>query len=309
MKRYISVVPVLLLLAAMTLSTDAAGQENLKPPPKNDRSENVDTALINSYVRKGLLNLNKKLYNLGKVAAYIDSATVACEKSDYEFPALLHALKAEYLYETGDFTKSEAETSIAVRKSEEEKNYRLQALSYIFLGKYYQRTGFFQESINNYNKAIQLAEERKLQGIKPKAYDGKSGVYYAVNDLNERINNLRKMIETSLAEKDTLFAEDGLLRLGTVFTEDSRDFRIAAATLRECIRLSLAGRDTAYAAHAMANLGWNFYVEKMYDSALYYYQVALKLSVPTRVYGVSGNALGNLGTIYRDLGEYQETYR
>jgi tetratricopeptide (TPR) repeat protein len=309
MKRYISMVPVLLLLATLALNTDAAGQDNLKPPPKYARSVNADTALINSYIRKGLLNLNKKIYNLGKVAAYIDSATVACEKSEYEFPALLHALKAEYFYETGDFTKSETEANLAVRKSEEEKNYFLEALSFVFLGKYYHRTGFFQESINNYNKAIQIAEERKLRGIKPKAHDGKSNVYYAVNDVNERINNLRKMIETALAEKDTLFAEDGLLRLGTLFTEDNRDFRIASTTLRECIRLSLAGKDTAYAAHALANMGWNFYCEKMFDSARYYYQASLKLSVPTKYYGISGNALGNLGTIYRDMGEHQEALK
>jgi len=309
MRSYLSMVHFLIILVFFTLTSEAGGQNIRKKSANPGKQVSADTALINSYIRKGLFNLNTKVYNLRKVAAYIDSATVACEKSEYEFPALLHALKAEYLYETGDFTKSETETKIAVRKSQEEKNYLLEALSYIFLGKYYQRTGFFQESINNYNKAIQLAEEKKLKGIKPKAFDGKSNVYYAVKDLNERINNLRKMIETALAEKDTLFAEDGLLRLGTLFTEDGRDFRIAASTLRECIRLSLAGKDTAYAAHAMANMGWNFYVERMYDSARYYYQLSLKLSIPTKYYGIAGNALGNLGTIYRDMEEHQEALK
>jgi hypothetical protein len=112
------------------------------------------------------------------------------------------------------------------------------------------------------------------------------------------------MIGASLAENDTLFAESGLLRLGSLYTEDFKDFRRADSILRECIRFSLIRKDSYYTAFAMANLGWNYYGKKMYDSSLAYYQRSLKYSLPANHSGISTNAYGNLGTIYRDLGNY-----
>jgi LytS/YehU family sensor histidine kinase len=43
----------------------------------------------------------------------------------------------------------------------------------------------------------------------------------------------------------------------------------------------------------------------MYDSALVYYKRALNYSLPAKQFGISSNALGNLGTIYRDLGDHK----
>ncbi len=149
-----------------------------------------------------------------------------------------------------------------------------------------------------------LADEKNLKGIRQKGYNGMAEVYRTVKDLRAYADNLRNMINASLAEGDTVSAESGLYRLGTLFTEDLRDFRLANSTLKECIRLSLAAGDTFYTANAMANTGWNFYREKMLDSSMYYYQKSLKYSD-----GRSANALGNLGNIYRDLGDFNRALK
>lgn len=306
MKRIIKTFLILFFISAVYSS--AAGKS---PVDKTTDINNVikdktaDTALVNYYVKKGYVFLGKKDFNLRMVAAYIDTASLICEKNEFDYPPLLHLLKAEYFYGAGDFTKSETEATLAESKSEEEKLYNIQAISLLFLGKYYQRIGFYQQSIESYSKSIALAKERDIKGIMQKAYSGQAAVYYSVNDLNEYIRNLRNVIESSMSEKDTISAEDALLKLGTLFTEDYRDFRLAAATLRECINLSVIRKDSYYTAYANANMGWNFYREKMYDSAIYYYQKSLKYSLPSKQSGTSANALGNLGTINRDLGNYE----
>jgi len=305
MNSMIKTVLILLCLSA----TAASGTDRSLNVKRNSGAEGLisaatDTAWVNYYVRKGFFHLTKKSYNLEKVLAYIDTACLICEKEEFDFPPSLHLLRAEYFYETGDFSKSETDATLAVKKAEHEMDYLLQAKSLIFLGRYYHRTGFYQESIDQFAKSIQLAEEKNLKGIKQKAYAAEAEVYKSVNDLKAYSDNLRSMVNASLIEKDTLYAQAGLLKLGSLFTEDLRDFRLASSTLKECIRLSLARRDTYYIAFAMANTGWNFYRENMLDSSLFYYQQSLKYSS-----GKSANALGNMGTIYRDYGDYNRALK
>ncbi len=305
MKRIIKTVLILLCF----LATAGPGTGQSLSIKRNSGSagfagKTADTAWVNYYIKKGYSELFKPTANLEKVLAYIDTACLVCEKQEFDYPPSLHLLKAEYFYNTGDFSKSETEATQAVKKAEHEMEYLLEAKSLIFLGRYYQRTGFYQESVDSYDKSITLAGEKGLKGIRQKAFEGKASVYRSVSDLKAHSDNLTSMVNASLAEKDTLTAEEGLLTLGTLFTEDLRDFRMANSTLKECIRLSLARKDTLYASWAMANTGWNFYREKMYDSALVYYKRALGYSSPTKYYGISSNALGNLGTIYRDLHDH-----
>ena len=270
---------------------------------------NSDTAWVNYYVKKGYDYLTKDNFNLEKVLAYIDTASLICEKQDFDYPASLHLLKAQYYYEKGDFSKSETEATFAERKAGSGGDYQLEAKSLVFLGRYYLRTGFFQESIDHFNKSIMIAEQNGLKGIKQKSFEGQATVFITVGDLNAYVENLKKMIVAALAENDTISAEEGLLRLGTILTEDLRDFRLANTTLRECVRLAMLSKNTYYTAHAMANLGWNFYRENMLDSSLYYYKMSLNYSIPSNHIGVATNAYGNIGTIYRDRGDYERAVK
>ncbi|MBN2632636.1 MAG: histidine kinase [Bacteroidales bacterium] len=271
------------------------------------KSGKPDTAWVNYYVRQGFKSLSSKKDDaLQNVGAYLDTASLVCERYEFDFPASLHLLRAEYLYAKSDFSSSETEASLAERKAAIDGNYNLQARALLFLGRYYQRTGFFQKSIDYYNKSIALADAMNLKGIRQKSYDGQAQVFNGVGDLKAFSRNLEKMIDVSLKENDTLTAVSGLLRLGTYLVDDGlRDFRPADSVLRKCINLSLSLGNTYYSSHAMANLGWRFYSEKMLDSALFYYKKSLNLSLPDNHLGVSTNAYGNIGTIYRDKGDTQ----
>jgi sensor histidine kinase YesM len=49
-------------------------------------------------------------------------------------------------------------------------------------------------------------------------------------------------------------------------------------------------------------MGWNYYLEKMYDSSVFYFETSLKkYSIPGNIHSLASNSLGNLGTLYRDL--------
>ncbi|MCX6329759.1 MAG: tetratricopeptide repeat protein, partial [Bacteroidia bacterium] len=242
-----------------------------------------------------------KSYSIDQVKAYMDSAVAFCEKKNILFPATLFLLRAEYNFETGDFSRSEEEAKLALTKAEESKDYMVQMKTLAFLGKYNMTTGFYQESMNCYQKSIQLSEQKGIKGMIPACYYGVANIFIKVGDLNSYRENLRLMIDAAQKENDTANIQEGLLRLGTSLADKERDFRRADSILRKCIQISLKQKDEYYTAYALANLGWNFYREKMYDSSLVCYNKSLKISL-NGPWGSSANSLGNLGTIYRDLG-------
>jgi len=280
-----------------------------------------DTARLNHLIRMGFLytkmassdkSSSGKTYSeklssaIRMVESYIDSATVLCEKNKIDFPALLHLLSAEYYYGSGDFSNSEEEAKSALEKAENTKEYMTQARTLMFLGRYYLWTGFFKESIEHYEKGIELSKKEGLKGIIPRSYSGQADVYITVRDTAKYKRNIRLMIDAGIAEGDNASAAKGCYVLGTWFCGDStiakrRNFRQADSLLRKSLEISLLLQDTSTTASSLANIGWNFYLEKMYDSSLVYYSKSLKYSLPARIFSSSANSLGNIGTIYRDL--------
>jgi tetratricopeptide (TPR) repeat protein len=273
-----------------------------------------DTAIINNIIRAGFKYLGKESHNIEKVKASIDSTELICEKNKIDVPPLLHLLRAEYNYGLGDFSMSEEEAKKALEKSESSGEYKTQAKTLLFLGRYYLRTGSFKESIDSYEKGIVLSKKHDLKGIIPGSYLGQGSVYNSIGDLKGYRQNLQLMIDAGITEKDSLSAAMGYYRLGTSFCGDSatserRDFKMADSLLRRALEISLKRKDTSIIPSSLANIGWNFYLEKMYDSALSYYNESLKYSIPAKIYSASANSLGNIGTIYRDLEKSEEALK
>ena len=158
--------------------------------------------------------LEKSKGKLQEVDAYLDSATLLCEKRKIDCPSSLHLLKAEYFFQSGDYSSAEEQGNLALEKSEGSKEYEVQARTLNFLGRYYQRTGFFKESIESFNAGIDLAQKHKLKGIIPMSYRGQANVYNAAEDLNNYRKNLRLMADAGYAEGDTMAVMDALLLLG-----------------------------------------------------------------------------------------------
>ena len=133
------------------------------------------------------------------------------------------------------------------------------------------------------------------------------------------------MIEAGQKENDTSFLKSGYYLLGSSLTGENRnyrkadslefqdykvpdslvfrDFKKADFLLRISLEFAIKTKDTTFITLTLANMGWNFYREKKYDSAIIEYNNSLKYSRASKAHGSSANALGNLGTIYRDMGK------
>ncbi len=264
-----------------------------------------DTATVNNLIRTGFLYLSEYSIKPVEAKACIDSVDSIFERENIETPSILHLLKAEFLFYTGDYTKSSEEATLAMEKAKNSGETKVLARTLLFLGKYSLRTGFYKESLDHFAGSIALSTKNNLKGIIPKAYEGESSVYYSLHDYKNYQKALQSMIDEAFAEKDSLYVEKGYSRLGTLFTDSTiqnRNFRMADSLLRSANKISLIRKDTSITAFTFANLGWNFYTVKMYDSSLAYYNKSLKYSLPGRQYSTSANSYGNIGTIYRDLG-------
>jgi tetratricopeptide (TPR) repeat protein len=248
--------------------------------------------------------LEKSKGKLQEVDAYLDSATLLCEKRRIECPSSLHLLKAEYFFQSGDYSTAEEQATLSMEKSESSREYEIQARTLNFFGRYYQRTGFFKESIESFNASINLAQKHKLKGIIPMCYRGQANVYNAAEDLNGYRKNLSLMADAGYAEGDTTAVMEALMLLGTSLTDKQRDFRKADSLLRRCVELARIKNNNFYAAFASANIGWNYYRENMFDSSIVSYERSLKYSTLGNNISISANSYGNLGTINRDLGNH-----
>jgi tetratricopeptide (TPR) repeat protein len=291
-------------IIAAEKSTPISTAIKVKLTPESQK----DTAKINTLVRKGNKYLSSKESSIEFVKTCIDSAVLICEKKNMDIPARLHLLLADYHYITGDLRTASEEASIAMKKSSVSGDPELLARINLFFGKYYHRTGSFRESIEYYGSAIKIAQKEKLKKLIPASYAGQANVFNTVGDIPGYHDNLLNMINAGLAEGDTMTAVRGYYRLGTslcgdTVTSERRNFRKADSLLRIGLKLSLIIKDTVTIASSMSNIGWNYYLDFMYDSSLFYYEKSLKYSIPGNLLAASANSLGNLGTIYSDLKE------
>lgn len=273
-----------------------------------------DTAVINHLTRSAYVYLTKKPAQYDKVKIYVDSALKICDRKDIEIPSQLHLISAEYHFATGDFRTASEEASAALKKSSDKKEFMVNSKTNIFFGRYYQRIGSFKESIECLDKAKDIAEKQDLKGIIPRCYLIQSTVYDNLGDITNFRKNLENMIKAGYRERDTISVTNGYYLLGTSFCGDSatsikRNFLKADSLLRESLKISLPRKDSTFASLAYANTGWNFYLEKMYDSSLINYNRSLRYSMNSKRYFASANSLGNIGTIYRDLGEYEKSIK
>jgi tetratricopeptide (TPR) repeat protein len=273
---------------------------------KTRSSLSGDTAVINTLIRKGSRYLDSKNLYPDSAKAFIDSTILICEKNNIDLPSGLHLLRAEYYYAKGDLRSSSEEADIALEKSMDSGQSEIVARTNIFLGKYYLRTGFYAESIEYFNNAITIAEKEKIRGLIPSVYIGMSNVYMTLGDIEDQRRNLQLMIDAAYEERDSSSVRRGFQMLGYTYlgdttTSERRNFRMADSLVRKSLAVSTKLPDTASVATSLTHLGWNFYLEKMYDSSIYYYEKSLRYSLPGNLHQTSANSLGNLGTIYSDL--------
>ena len=285
-----------LVLASLITLTDTqmAGSAKIYDFPK-------DTAKINNLIRTGFKYLSRK-ESATKTKIYADSALMVCKKESIEIPASLQLLSAEALFMEGDYRNASDNAFKAMEQSKSEGDVNILVRSMNFLARYHLRTGFFKESLEYFENSIDLARKNKIKGIIQRNYEGEANTYGALKDWKGYQQSLQKMIDAAIAENDSLSAQKGYYLLGTSLTNENRNFKRADSLLRKCYDIALLRKEPSVLASSLSNIGWNFYLEKSYDSALSYYNRSLRYSLHDNIATATANSYGNIGTIYRDLG-------
>lgn len=303
---------VILIIFQISVVTAGENVPSSSVRAKVFSKQEQDTARLNKLIKKGYANLSSKKGEFDQAKVYIDSAVLLCDRKNIDIPSDLHLLLAQYHYNTGDLRSASEEAALALKGSAENSEMVIMARTNLFLGDYYRRTGLYQESLEYYANAISIAKKANLKHIVPLSYLGQANVYNTIEDIKNYRENLKLMIDAATEEYDSVFIEAGYHRLGSSFLGDTstsvmRDFKMGDSLLRRSLSVSTRTRDTSYIALSTANLGWNFYLQKMYDSSIICYERSLKYSLPGRLYSIAANSLGNLGTINRDLGHSEKS--
>lgn len=272
------------------------------------RIKSVDTAGLNRHIRDALTAV-AKYKDIAISKADIDSAESICVRNNMEFPASLHLARAEYFMVTNDFRNTSQEAELAIKKARNEGDEEILCESLQLLGVYSLRTKFYLESINYLENAISVAEKYHLKELVLKSYATLSEVYFYLDNIKEERNTLEKLIISAEKEKDSTYLEVAIERLGKTYVDRDHNFRRADSLYKRCIMIARMRSDTLFIAWPLTTMGWNCYLEKQYSKSISYYNESLLYSGPARLYAVSANALGNLGTIYRDLGDYKKSIR
>jgi len=307
--RKIIICFLIFLIQTSAYSSSFTNYQGLKDKLKIKKMfSSADTSEINKYARKALNYDSKKTYP-PDIKAYIDTAEIICKQNGIEIPSLLHLARAEYFFVAGDFNNASQEATIAMKLAKTSGETVVLAKTMLFLGKYCIRTGFFKESINYYSNCIDIADKNKLKGFIPKCYQGISAVYDALSDQNQFRANLMLMINAAISENDRANMKLAYFNLGSSYANKERDYLAADTLLRKGFEISLIDNDTSYISLILANMGWNNYLEKKYSEAISLYNKSLSYSIPGKKFTSSANSLGNLGTIYRDLGEKEKSLR
>ena len=261
-----------------------------------------DSSIVDKHITKAL-EFAYHSKNIEKVKAHIDSAEAVCIEQNIEFPTLLHLARAEFFYLTSDFRNASQEGTITMNKAKGNDEKEVLARTLNFFGRYSFRTGFYFESIDYFKASIEMAKKLKMKVLVPWNYYQLATLYGTIGDIKEMKNSFYNMIESAASDKDTAFLKIAYYRLGTEYTQKDRDYNKADSLLKLCLEIALIKNDTSYVTLSLANLGWNNYLYQKYSDAINFYNRSLSYSIPGKIYANAANAYGNLGTIYRDLGE------
>jgi tetratricopeptide (TPR) repeat protein len=315
---------ILLVLLLTVISTMTMGSGiQIKGINFKKKIDSSDTALLNKYTELAFKYAAKG--DIKYLKATIDTAELISKNKNIEISALLHLARAKYFFLIEDYNNSSQEATTALMLAENENDPKTLAETEIFLGSYNLRTGLIKESVEYFNNGIALAEKKHLKGIIPAGFRALSGLYYSLGKTPEYNKYLQKYIDASREEKDTSNLKAGYYLLGTSLTGENRNYRKADSLefqdykvpdslvfrnfkkadslLRISLEIDFKTKDTAAAIESISNLGWNFYREKKFDSAIREYNRSLTYSIPAKAHSSSANALGNLGTTYRDKGQ------
>lgn len=262
-----------------------------------------DTARMNSMAMeiRALLKDKSKIHQADSL---LHSAYQLTSGNKEQFTPLLHWAAAELALYGKDYGNAYKSAAQAMKSPMKELGMQAYGELSILFAKTCQYTGNFSLATEVLEKNIEFARSNHLKHLLPASYLGLSEVYSVLQKPEETIRALEQVLAAAEQEKDITYADIANNRLGVLRLTYKRDFSVVDRYFKKSLELNMKIADSSKIAYSLTNIAWNFYLEKQLDSSLFYYNLSLTYSLPTKGYSRIANSYGNIGTIYRDLKEY-----
>lgn len=152
--------------------------------------------------------------------------------------------------------------------------------------------------------AVRYYEKSKDKERLAESYFYLGCVYVERRNLPKAIRLFLKSLETMSKRDDFMFVSMVYSHLGNCY--NAQDLRITAREMyKKCYALCQTS-DSVRSCYALNDIGDTFLVDGQRDSALYYYQKALKVATPIRHEELLSVIYNDMAGLYNDEGKYTE---
>ncbi len=242
--------------------------------------------------------------NTEQARSYVWEAHDICVKQSIDIPIELHFIKAKLLRELSAPWDAYLEIEKAIEKIPE-NDVALRAKARNYRAYYLLNSGRFMDAIKQYNSNLIHADTNNLDNYSAKAILGLANVNNATNDSKSEIDFLHQYIEKVDEKGDSIKIRNGYFRLGEVYLKDSV-FEPSGVNFFKSFVISKAIKDTSRMAFDLLRVAWVNYLDENLELSIKQFNEALQYAKAIDKKSSINNALGNLGTIYRDLKEYDK---
>jgi len=218
------------------------------------KTNNPDIAI--EYAEKAL-ELSREIENAnGEIKSYNLLGEILTEKAEFKL-AMEYVVKARLMAE--------------IKEDKEQL-----AIAYYNMGMIYTNLGDYEKGSEMYYKSLQLSELIGNRFIEVNALNSIGVVYHNQNNFDKALEYYTKALAIGREIGYKKGIARGLNNVAAMYGV-KEDYPKFEKSLREAISLNIERNDMDMVGVNYLNLGYYFQVQKLYDSALFYYNRALNI--------------------------------
>jgi tetratricopeptide (TPR) repeat protein len=293
---------LLYVLPFQVLQEIAAGGRTL---PQTETTREDKGAQLNALISR----IRQQMKISGKTDAdtlhqMLSVAYHFAKENDLNIPYQLEWLKAEIALQNGNYYLAGAtmEKVIKVLETSEDQKEMVRAVN--LYTKILFRQGEFSKAISLSQTNMKRAKDLGMTNIFLESMNRLADLYKTAGDTRESKQYYFILLDDAAAEKDTFWMTEALFRLGEITGKADGNLIEARRFFSACLKLAEQVADTNRICWVLNHLAWNLYLQDKKDSALILYRELISLATRFRQKILVANALGNIGTIYRDKKEF-----
>ncbi|MCB0806512.1 MAG: histidine kinase [Bacteroidales bacterium] len=302
-----------LIFCALFVSFTKPAAAQIKKDPVIDSLEKVlqtrpsDSSWINTMIR--LANRNTENNNFRQTETLLSEIDAYCLANNIQPPYRFYWSRADLHFKRREIRDALQQMILSIEKMGDNPPQVDYAKAQNFLALLLLYDGQFAKSIDTYENNKQYIQDNDIGTLLTDVYSGLSAVYRNTGDVEMQRKYLEMMAESATLNNQKKQAANAWLRLGDLGMEKDSNFIYAIENYQKSLDLYKKLQDSGSISFVILRIGWNHYLDDNLDSALFHFFNSLEYSLPINRLTSITNAYGNIGTIYRDLGEYDKAIK